>query len=163
MIHGRLFLLIQSAPQDWDRISEVYLIEAKRGEKVLVPSGFGHVSINPTEDVLVLSNWQPLGNQGIYEPYEMRNGGAYYVVESQRLTKTGTTTAEFEFVPNLNYKQLSPLKHRQTRDLPQFDLLSALPMYFTATRNLQTLDFLVNPENYLDELVPEKLFTRQNF
>lgn len=158
VIYGKVFWLLQSASEDLERLEEVYLIEASRGEKILVPPGFGHASINPTDDVLVLSNWQPLGNQGIYEPYESHSGAAYYVTLAQRLTKSGKTTAESEFAPNLNYNHVPELIRATPRELPQYDLLSALPMYFTGTRNLKILDFLTSPENYADELVPEKLF-----
>lgn len=158
VIYGRAFFILQSASADLLRLQDVYIVEAGRGEKVLVPPGFGHVSINSTENVLVLANFQPRGNEGIYEPYEAHNGAAYYVVQSDRLGKGGRTVREHEFVPNLNYASVPPFKKVHGRELPGFNLLSALPMYFTGIKNLETLDFLVNPENYLDELVPEKLF-----
>lgn len=158
VVYSKAFFVLQSASADLLRLQDVYIVEAGRGEKVLVPPGFGHVSINPTENVLVLANWQPLNNQGIYEPYEAHNGAAYYVVQSDRLGKGGRTVSEYEFAPNLNYASVPAFKRVRGRELPRFSLLSALPMYFTGIRNLETLDFLVHPENYLDELVPEKLF-----
>lgn len=159
VIFGKVFLFLQSASEDFERLEEVFLVTASRGEKILVPPGFGHVSINPSGDVLVLANWQPLGNEGIYEPYETHNGAAYYVTQRERLSASGQTTPEFEFLPNLAYQKVPPLKKVSVRELPQYDLLSALPMYFTGTRNLGTLEFLTSPENYHDELVPEKLFS----
>lgn len=158
VIYGRVFLLLQSASEDFERLNEVYLVRAGRGEKVLVPPGFGHVSINPADDVLVLSNWQPLNNKGIYEPYENHNGAAYYVTQRETLTSSGSTSSGFEFLPNLSYNLVPKLNEVTPRELPQYNLLSAIPMYFTATQNLKTLDFLTQPENYLDELIPEKLF-----
>ncbi|MBI4050498.1 MAG: glucose-6-phosphate isomerase [Candidatus Doudnabacteria bacterium] len=158
VIHGKAFLLLQSASPDLDRLEDVYLVEASRGEKIVIPPGFGHVSVNPSDDVLVLSNWQPLGNKGIYEPYEAHNGGAYYVIRQEHLSVGGKMQAEFEFAPNLSYNLVPPLRKVQARELPQYDLRSALPMYFTGTQNLKSLDFVINPENYVDELTPEKLF-----
>lgn len=158
VIYGRAFFILQSASTDLLRLQDVYIVEAGRGEKVVVPPGFGHVSINPTENALVLANFQPRGNEGIYEPYEAHNGAAYYVVQSDRLGKGGRTVSEYEFGPNLNYASVPVFKRVRGRELPRFNLLSALPMYFTGVRNLETLDFLVNPENYADELEPAKLF-----
>lgn len=158
VVHGKVFWLLQSASEDLERLEEVYLLAAPRGDKLLVPPGFGHVSINPADQVLVLANWQVRGNRGIYEPYEIHNGAAYYVIQSERLGRGGKTSTDFEFVPNLSYKQVPPLKRAQIRELPQYDLRSALPMYFTGVKNLAAMDFLVNPENYVDELVPEKIF-----
>lgn len=158
VVYGKAFFILQSASADLLRLLEVYVVEATRGEKVVVPLGFGHVSVNPTENVLVLANFQASGNQGIYEPYEAHNGAAYYVTESERLGKGGKTVTEYEFVPNLNYSSVPPLKKVRPRELPKYDLLSAIPMYFTAARSFDHLDFLVNPENYLEEILPQKLF-----
>lgn len=163
VIFGKVFWLIQSASEDFERLEQVYLFSARRGEKLVVPPRFGHVSINSGEDALVLANWRARDMEMIYEPYENHNGAAYYVIQSGRLSRTGETLAEFEFVPNLNYKFVPELTRVKTRDLPQYDLRQALPMYFTGTKDLRTLDFLINPENYLDELRPEKLFGGANF
>lgn len=161
VLYGKVFWLFQSASEDLERLKEVYIISAERGEKVVVPQGFGHVSINPTEDVLVMANWQPLNNKGLYEPYEIHNGAAYYVMSSEHLKANGKTNQEFEFAPNLTYKQVPPLIQARPRELPQYDLRSALPMYFTVTKNLATADFLTFPEKYADELIPDKLFTKK--
>lgn len=161
VLYGQVFWLLQRASSDLERLLEVFLISASRGEKLVVPPGFGHVTINPADNVAVLATWQARGMQGVYESYEARNGAAYYVVRSELLSKSGKTSAEYEFVPNLHYNQVPALKRVSVRELPQFDLKRALPMYFTAKHNLKTLDFLSNPENYLDELVPDKLFVPQ--
>lgn len=159
VIFGKAFFVLQSASADLEKLKEIYLIEAKRGEKVVVPPGFGHACINPSPDeVLIVANWQAAENEAIHEPYEAKNGAAYYAVESESLAAGGKTVKECKFVPNLSYSLLPQPKRGHGRELPKYDLLSAIPMYFTATRNLQTLDFLVNPENYLEEIVPEKLF-----
>lgn len=157
VLYGRAFFLIQRASPDLERLEEVYLISAERGDKMVLPPGFGHISINPTDDILVLANWQPWKNQGLYDAYEKHNGGAYYVVESQRIGQKGKSTTE-SFVPNLHYNSLPKLNLVKPRDLPQYNLVRAIPMYFTATKDLSTLDFVANPEKYLDELIPEKLF-----
>ena len=162
VIYGKIFWLLQSASEDLERLEQVFLISAERGQKIIAPPGFGHTSINPTGDVAVLANWQPRGNQEIYEPYEKFNGAAFYVLESERLSRSGQTSPEFEFTPNLNYKQVPPLLKAQPREFPQYDLLFALPMYFTGMKNLKSLDFLTNPENYTTDLVPERLFSSQN-
>lgn len=158
VIYGKVFLLLQSASEDLERLEKTYIIEAGRGEKIVVPPGFGHACINPTDEVLVLANWQLLRQQGIYQPYEVHNGAAYYVLQTQRLSAKGALRQEPEFVPNLSYQKVPPLQVVHSRELPQFDLRSALPMYFTGTKDLKALKFLTEPENFLDELIPEKLF-----
>lgn len=158
VVDGRAFFILQSASEDFERLYEVYLVEAGRGEKILIPPGFGHISINPAEQVLVLANLQARGNHELYEPYESHHGAAYYVTQIERLGPGGKTAPEYEFTPNLAYNALPKLEHRRPRELPQYNLLSAIPLYFSARRNIASLNFLKNPEKYLDELTIQKLF-----
>lgn len=158
VLYGQLALLLQKGSEDLLRVEEVYLVEANRGEKIVVPPGYGHVSVNLSEDFLVISNWQALGNQGIYEPYEAHNGAAYYVSETKQLSSSGKARPGVEYLPNLSFPSVPPLKKVTPRELPHFDLLSAVPMYFSSLRDLSKIEFLTSPEDYLKELIPEKLY-----
>ncbi len=158
VIYGQVFWVLQLPSKDLDRIEQVYIVEGRRGDKMVVPPGFGQVSVNPANEVLVMSQWHARGDLGESEPYEKHNGAAYYVVESHRLSKNGETQVEPEFISNLNYKQVPTFTKVRPRDLPQYDLLQSLPMYFTVTRNFSTVNFITSPENFLNELLPEKLF-----
>lgn len=158
VIHGQVFWLLQSASRDFERLEKVFLLTAGKGEKVVFPPGFGHITINPSDETLVIANWKSRDCRGNYEPYEIHNGGAYYICESQRLLASGSTAADMDFLPNLSYNHVPPIEKASPRELPQFDLRTALPSYFTVTKNPSSVDFLANPENYLEELIPEKLF-----
>ena len=158
VLHGQVVFIIQSSVPDLEQPDHVYAIKMERGEKVIVPPGYGHVLVNPTEDVVVTANWQPSKNVSDYSSYEKHSGAAYYVVESERLGSGGKTTSkESKYVPNMSYRKLSNFVEARPRELPQYDLRSALPMYFTGMQDLGKLDFLVHPSKYLDELTPEKL------
>ena len=156
--HGEAFLILQRPSADPARLLELYLFSVGRGDKVIVPPGFGAVVVNPGKEVLVCSSWQAAVNEESAEAYEVLGGAGYYVAESSRLSREGDTKKDFEFAPNLNYKLLPKLQEAGVRELPQFDLRSALPMYFTGMRDPQSLDFLINPGNHRDELQPDKLF-----
>ncbi len=158
VIYGRVVFIIQSATPDLEQLQEAYAIRMERGEKVLVPPGFGHVLVNPTDDVVITANWQPSANVSDYSSYEKHNGAAYYVMQSKHLGSGGKTSMQSAFVPNLNYKTLPKLVEARPRELPQYELRSALPMYSACARDLSKLDFLVNPDKYIDDLTPEKLF-----
>ena len=155
---GEVFFILQRPSADPGRLEELYLFSLRHGEKLIVPPGFGVTAVNPGKEVLVTGCWQAAQNQEQSEQYEIENGAGYYVIESGRLSREGETKKNFEFVPNLNYKYLPKLIESQVRELPRFDLRVALPMYFTGTKDPRTLDFLVNPENYSDDLIPGKLF-----
>lgn len=158
VVYGRVIFIIQSDTPSVEQPREAFAVKMERGEKVLVPPGFGHVLVNPTDDVVITANWQPSANVSDYLPYEKHSGAAYYVVSSQQLGRKGNTSAQSAYVPNLNYKTLPKLIEVRPRELPQYELRSALPMYFTGARDLAKLDFLVNPDNYIDDLTPDKLF-----
>ena len=158
VIYGRAVFIFQSATPDLEQLQQAYAIRMERGEKVLVPPGFGHVLVNPTDDVVITSNWQPSANVSDYSSYEKHNGAAYYVMQSKHLGSGGKTSTQSSFVPNLNYKTLPKLVEARPRELPQYELRSALPMYNTCVRDLSKIDLLVNPDNYLDDLTPDKLF-----
>ena len=162
VIYGKVFFMIQSATPDLEKLQEACVITVEKGEKAVIPPGFGHVMINASDDVAVTANWQPTANASDYSSYEKHNGAAYYVIESERLSADGKrTTKEPEFVPNLNYKEIPKLIHARPRELPQYNLRSAWPMYASAVQDPAKLDFLPHPANYLEELTPEKLFTNQ--
>ena len=160
VVYGKCFYILQNrVSPDSEKLSEIYIVELERGENLVIPPGFGHVGVNPTDDLLVLSNWQPTANVSDYEPYEKHNGPAYYAVASEHLSASGKTSSEHcEFVPNLSYDLLPKVIHARPRELTQYDLRTALPLYFTGSKNINNLDFLVNPENYLSELTPDKLY-----
>lgn len=158
VVYGKVYWILQSASPDYERLTSAYLVEASRGDKLIVPPGYGIVSVNPTDDVMVIANWRIRGIEGIHEPYEIHNGAAYYVCSSQRLSASGNTSQDVDFLPNLSYNSVPELIKVTPREIPQFELRAALPIYFTGTKNPQSLDFLFNPENYLDTLTPDKLF-----
>ncbi len=158
IIYGKAFVLVQKPAPDPGRLEKIFLVEVNRGEKLLILPSFGNVKINPLDDVLVMARWRAKSAKEIFETYESYNGGGYYILESQHLAKTGKTHTDFDFSPNLNYKQVALLSKVVPRELPQYDLITAIPMYFTATRNAESLNFLFNPENYLDQLVDERTY-----
>ncbi|VVC04068.1 Glucose-6-phosphate isomerase [Candidatus Bilamarchaeum dharawalense] len=60
---------------------DTILIHAKEKEVLLMPPGYGHVSINPGEEVLVLSNVVYDKFESIYSDFEDNRGGAYYYLK----------------------------------------------------------------------------------
>ena len=58
-------------------LSDVVAVAASAGEFVLIPPGYGHVSINAGKEVLVMSNLVSTQFESEYELYEEMRGGAY--------------------------------------------------------------------------------------
>ncbi len=70
---------------------DAMVIDARDGDVVLLPPGWGHVSVNKGETTLVLSNLVYDRFESLYGDYEESQGAAYYY------TKDG------EIVQNTNY------------------------------------------------------------
>ncbi|ACB07769.1 glucose-6-phosphate isomerase family protein [Candidatus Korarchaeum cryptofilum] len=76
---GRAIFLLQRRGASIYEIEDFIVIEAEAGRYVMVPPGYGHVSVNAGEDMLVMSNLIHRGVMPDYEPYEITRGAAYYV------------------------------------------------------------------------------------
>jgi glucose-6-phosphate isomerase len=118
----------------------VILIAAKPGDKVLIPPHFGHITINPGDDYLVMSNWVAREFSSVYEPMRESGGGAYF----ELYTDEGP-----EFLANPCYRELPPLQRCPVTPVPQLNLITGYPLYRLFQENREALDFLVSPENYV--------------
>ncbi len=142
VLHGRAHYLLQCAvPDHPDRLKEVYLIAAKPGDKVLIPPGFGHITINPGEDFLVMSNWVAEGFASLYEPIRAMKGGAYFELDGDGAP---------EFIANSNYTELPPLKQGPVVPVEELSLLTGLPFYSVFKKNNSAFRFLTHPEEFIE-------------
>ena len=75
VLAGKAHYLLQTEP-DEDGIDAI-LIEAVAGDKVLIPPGYGHITINPGQEYLIMSNWVAADFSSIYGPIKELGGGAF--------------------------------------------------------------------------------------
>ena len=79
-------------------IDDVYAVEAKKGDVVIIPSFYGHVTINPSEtEELKMANWVSKDCKSDYSDYEKLQGACWY------FTKSG-------WVKNENYRNVPGLR-----------------------------------------------------
>lgn len=143
VLHGRAHYLLQlPAPENSGRLQAVILIAAKPGDKVLIPPGFGHITINPGEDFLIMSNWVARDFSSVYEPYRACGGGAYFELQDEEGP---------EFVPNSRYHHLPPLMRAPVTPLPQMKLITGLPLYRVFQEDQSAFDYLVRPEDFREQ------------
>lgn len=142
VLHGRAHYLLQRLhPEVPGQIDSVILIAAKPGDKVLIPPHYGHITINPGEDYLIMSNWVAREFSSIYEPVQKAGGGAYF----ELYTDEGP-----EFLANPGYSDLPPLQRCPVTAVPQLNLITGFPLYRLFLENREALDFLLFPENYTE-------------
>ena len=95
VLAGRAIYLMQKYKKG--RTEDVYTIEVEKGDAVVVPPYYSHVTINPTAKELKEANWCSEKCKNIYDLYEKKQGACYYY------TKSG-------WIKNKNYKKIPKLR-----------------------------------------------------
>ncbi len=87
VLKGTAHYLLQKC--DGGRITDVVMIEATEGDKAIIPPNYGHVTINPSNKELKMSNWVSRDFASLYEPYKKCGGAAYFELADRRLIRNG--------------------------------------------------------------------------
>lgn len=95
VLGGKAVYLIQKYRKN--KIEDVCAIKAKKGESVIVPPGYGHITINSENKKLKEANWLSEKCQNVYDLFIKKRGACYYY------TKYG-------WIKNKNYKKTPKLR-----------------------------------------------------
>ncbi len=104
VLHGSTVLLLQD-----EHVADAIAIEAGVGAQILIPPGYGHITINPTDDYLVFCNVISSNFTSVYNMIEKRNGGVYYFIEDK---------GEKKWIKNPDYTKYPKLKHIEPGQMP---------------------------------------------
>ena len=111
VLEGMAYFLIQKRKEK--EAIEVIVIKAKKGDVAVIPSGYGHFTINPSPTkTLKMANWVSVNCKSNYKEIQKMRGASYYY------TKDG-------WIKNKVYSQMPTIKFEEP--------LNALP---------KNLDFL---------------------
>ncbi|HEX3002393.1 MAG TPA: glucose-6-phosphate isomerase family protein [Methanoregula sp.] len=132
VLAGEAHYLIQTSD-----CSDIVLIAARAGDVVVVPSGYGHVTINPSKrSMLEMANIVSSAFVSDYRGYESMHGAAYYEMETGGLIK------------NNAYPQHTNLRIVQARRITEISDTLTDPLYQLIQNRAPVLDFLNYPEKY---------------
>lgn len=84
VVHGRALYLLQRRAETGRDFSDVVLIEAKAGQSVLIPPGYGHVTVNVGSGWLVTANWVERSFASDYSRVRTDGGAAVFVEDDGR-------------------------------------------------------------------------------
>jgi glucose-6-phosphate isomerase len=127
VLQGTAIYLLQN---DWEFIA----VRAKKGDKVLVPPGYGHVTINPSKkEMLVMANIMARASKSDYGNYKKKRGAMYY------FTAKG-------YVRNKKYGKVPKIKFKKTKNNARFGL----------TKNTIYREFLLHPKRFEWLVKPQK-------
>ncbi|HEY9206164.1 MAG TPA: glucose-6-phosphate isomerase family protein [Candidatus Methanoperedens sp.] len=123
--------------QKWENgmIKDVILIKARQGDKVIIPPGYGHLTINASNKILKMANWVARDFESIYSPIKEKGGGAYFFLKDGIVKNPG-----YDHVPEIRIRE--PARFEDT------GLRKGKEMY-GLVRDIKKLDFLTKPHEYL--------------
>lgn len=124
---------ILQKPDD-DGIEDVILIKASEGDKVIIPPGYGHLTVNASNKELKMANWVARDFDSIYPPIKEKGGGAYFLLDKG-------------IVKNPRYEKVPEIKFRKPANLKEIGLQKSKEMY-GLVRDLRILEFLTKPYEY---------------
>ncbi|MFH1587907.1 MAG: glucose-6-phosphate isomerase family protein [Candidatus Diapherotrites archaeon] len=145
VISGKALYLLQKTDG-----AEFYAVNAKQGQKLIIPPGFGHVTINPSlDEVLVMANWIEKNFKSDYGNIKENHGAMHYFTH-------------YGFEENMNYAEHVKAKELNAVEFPKLSVTKK-PMYLEGISNPEKFDWLVKPEEYgkefkeyLKELIKKK-------
>ncbi|MCX9083423.1 MAG: glucose-6-phosphate isomerase [Candidatus Methanoperedens sp.] len=99
---------------DGEGIEDVILIKACEGDKVIIPPGYGHLTINASNKVLKMANWVADNFESIYPPIKEKRGGAYFLLETgNKMNKRYDHVPEIRHFKPSNMKELGLQKNKE--------------------------------------------------
>lgn len=135
LLEGEVHYLLQDRA-----LTDIVLISATRGDVVIIPPGYGHVSINPSrQTTLVMANIVSTAFESEYGDYEARHGAAYYEM------------ADLTLVRNTRYPDTPMVRRISAASGHGSHAFCKGPIYNLIGKD-NALDFLNNPERFIPAL-----------
>jgi len=131
VLKGEAIYLMQKLEDN--KITDVMLVKAEEGDKVIIPPGYGHITINPSNKVLKMANWVARF-ESIYSPMKEKGGGAYFIL------KKG-------IVKNVRYSEVPEIRWVKPSNLSRIGLHKNREMY-ALVKDLKKLEFLTHPHEH---------------
>lgn len=114
---------------------EARVVAAKKGDWVFIPPGYGHVTINPSEEPLVMGSLVNNNFAALYEPFAEKQGAAYYYIL--------TENDKADFVKNPHYTQSAGLELVSAPSLNQpVETIKDKSLYQAFVNNQKQFNFL---------------------
>jgi len=111
--HGEIYIILKGEGifliqrEKNGKIKDVYSVKAKKGDHVVIPPRYGHVTINPSSKKLEMANWISKKCKSDYKRIERKEGGCYYYLKSG-------------WIKNKNYKSVPKLRfEKPKRKMPE--------------------------------------------
>ncbi|HJJ28297.1 MAG TPA: glucose-6-phosphate isomerase [Methanocorpusculum sp.] len=141
VLSGYAYYLLQKRDH-----TDVIILPARTGDVVLIPPGYGHVTINPAKEELVMANLVSTDFASEYGEINDMHGAAYYYMK-----KDG-------WVFNEAYGKRIPMHIILPKPIPELGLTAGRSLY-DMVGSLDTLAVMNHPEDFED--VIEEFFAEK--
>jgi glucose-6-phosphate isomerase len=132
--HGRGLVYMQSSVEA--EVDEVIVVEAGPGDKVAIPPGWAHATINAGDEPMVFGAVYAPAAELLYEPLRKRQGTAHYVLAD------GTLEA------NPEYRRVPEPRRQPAHALPEQGIEPGRPALAALGQDETRLDFVSRPEAF---------------
>lgn len=116
VLEGEAIFLLQKTKDNV--VEDVYAVKTKKGEAIILPGGYGHVTINPLTSIdLKTEDWTSINCNSDYSLFEKLRGACYYYVKGPA---SAEGFGEGTWIKNENYKNIPELRFEQPlKKVPQ--------------------------------------------
>ena len=133
VLEGEAHYLLQK--EKGGKITDAVLVRAKKGDKIIMPPDYGHITINPGKKELKMSNLVSSRFSSVYQPYKDKRGGAYFELAGG-------------FVANPAYGKVPTLRIVDAKRIPDLGLKRTEEIYSLVRKDIKRLGFLNRPGEY---------------
>lgn len=123
VLEGKAIYLMQKpkSKEDYSDIEDVFAVECQKGDFIIIPPDYGHITINPSEkEELKMANWIFSGCKSDYSPFEELSGACYYYIKDNSQNQGASLAGRRVWVKNNNYKNVPDLHFKKPeKSLPE--------------------------------------------
>ena len=94
ILEGEAHFLLQKVSQLG--VEDAVLLSAKKGDRFIIPPGYGHVTVNPGKKELLMANLVSGGFEADYSMFAQRRGACFYELAGGKLLKNKNYGEGFE-------------------------------------------------------------------
>jgi glucose-6-phosphate isomerase len=134
VLSGQATYLLQSPGDGPGDVGDVQVVIAEAGDKVVIPPGYGHITINAGAEPLVMANWVASEFASVYGEIRELKGGAHYLF------------ADGSWGKNPLYRRVPEIRFEKCRDYEELGLKKGQGMYGLIASAPEKLRFLTHPE-----------------
>lgn len=144
VLHGTALFVLQEIAGE----NRVFFIKATKGEKVIIPPEFGHITVNTGSEPLILADLFKDGVKSDYSFFKKNRGAAYWVSATVLSSPKGPEwSAEgLTLTQNVKHKRVGESILGTPADYSKIGFSTKTPIYTAFIQDPKKFAFLLDPK-----------------